>query len=106
MSHPARAVATAALADRPWQAATRSRLAAASARLAALLAPLGDGAANALFYWQPCAEAVAMHDFLAQRGILVRLFSDIPGLRFGLPGNETEWQRLAAAIEEWKTKTP
>jgi cobalamin biosynthetic protein CobC len=106
VSHPARAVATAALVDRPWQAVTRSRLATASGRLATLLAPLGDGATNALFYWLPCAEAVAMHDFLAQRGILVRLFSDIPGLRFGLPGNETEWQRLATAIEEWKTKTP
>jgi cobalamin biosynthetic protein CobC len=104
VSHPARAVATAALADRPWQTATRRTLAAASARLAVLLAPLGEGVGNALFHWLPCAEATALHDFLAQRGILVRLFSDIPGLRFGLPGNETEWQRLAAAIEEWKQR--
>lgn len=104
VSHPARAVAAAALADRSWQAATRSKLAAASARLAALLAPLGEGIGNALFHWLPCAEATAVHDFLAQRGILVRLFSDIPGLRFGLPGNETEWQRLAVAIEEWKQR--
>ncbi|MBK8524671.1 MAG: threonine-phosphate decarboxylase [Betaproteobacteria bacterium] len=106
VSNPSRAVATAALADRLWQTATRRTLAAASARLAALLAPLGEGGGNALFHWLPCAEATALHDFLALRGILVRLFSDIPGLRFGLPGNETEWQRLAAAIEEWKTKTP
>jgi cobalamin biosynthetic protein CobC len=106
VSHPARAVATAALADSPWQTATRRTLDTASARLAALLAPLGEGATSTLFYWLPCAEAAALHDFLAQRGILVRFFSDIPGLRFGLPGNETEWQRLAAAIEEWKTKTP
>jgi cobalamin biosynthetic protein CobC len=104
VSHPARAVATAALADRIWQATARGKLSAASERLAALLAPLGDGAGNALFHWLPCAEATALHDFLAQRGILVRLFSDIPGLRFGLPGNETEWQRLAAAIEEWKQR--
>ncbi|MDQ5904561.1 MAG: cobalamin biosynthesis protein CobC, partial [Pseudomonadota bacterium] len=65
-----------------------------------------EGGGNALFHWLPCAEATALQDYLAQRGILVRFFSDIPGLRFGLPGNETEWQRLAAAIEEWKTKTP
>lgn len=111
VSGPARAVAAAALADSAWQAAARQQLVSASERLAKLLAPLGagdeSGVRTELFYWQPCAEAVAMHDFLAQRGILVRLFStgtEIPGLRFGLPGNEPEWQRLAAAVNEWESK--
>ncbi|MFA7292507.1 MAG: threonine-phosphate decarboxylase CobD [Rhodocyclaceae bacterium] len=108
VSGPARAVAAAALADSAWQATARQQLALASERLAQLLAPLGEGAESGvrteLFYWLPCAEAVALHDFLAQRGILVRLFSDIPGLRFGLPGNEPEWQRLAAAINDWESK--
>lgn len=106
ISGPARAVAAAALADRDWQAGMRGTLAAASQRLAALLAPLGESTGTALFRWLPRADAVALHDFLAQRGILVRLFSEIPGLRIGLPGNENEWQRLAAALAEWTRKNP
>jgi cobalamin biosynthetic protein CobC len=104
VSGPARAVAMAALADSAWQAAARRQLAAASERLAQLLAPLGEGKPTELFYWLPCAEALALHDFLAQHGILVRLFSDIPGLRFGLPGNENEWRRLQGAITEWNSR--
>lgn len=104
ISGPARAVACAALADSTWQATMRETLAASSQRLSALLAPLGDNSGTALFRWLPTANAVALHDFLAQRGILVRLFSEIPGLRFGLPDNENDWQRLAAAIAEWKTR--
>jgi cobalamin biosynthetic protein CobC len=106
VSGPARAVAAAALADTQWQAGARAHLVAASSRLAQVLAPLGEGTTTALFHWLPCADAVALHDFLAQRGLLVRLFSDLPGIRIGLPATETEWQRLVAAIEQWKTKTP
>ncbi|MFC5299737.1 threonine-phosphate decarboxylase CobD [Azospira restricta] len=101
LSGPSRAVAQAALADRDWQAATRARLAADGERLRALLAPLGEVRANPLFCWLPTDHAQALHDFLAARGILVRLFADLPGLRFGLPGDESEWQRLAAALTEW-----
>ena len=106
LSNPARAVAAAALADHDWQAATRIKLAAARERLGAILAPLGEGTDHTLFHWLPCVDAVALYDFLAQRGILVRLFADIPGLRFGLPGSKPEWQRLAAAINQWKAETP
>lgn len=104
LSGPARAAARGALADRDWQAATRARLSADGERLRALLAPLaGDGQAVAdpLFCWQPTGRAQALHDFLAARGILVRLFADVPGVRVGLPGDESEWRRLAAAIDEW-----
>lgn len=111
VSGPSRAAAQAALADRDWQVAMRARLAADSERLRALLAPLaGDNppGVNPLFCWLPDAStpsrAQALHDFLAARGILVRLFADIPGLRFGLPGNESEWQRLAAALDDWRTQ--
>ena len=105
LSGPTRRVVGAALADRPWQAATQSRLLADSARLAALLAPQVDAAADealratALFVWWRSARARGLHDALARRGILVRAFDDPAGLRFGLPAGETEWQRLAAALE-------
>jgi len=107
VSGPARVVAAAALSDRGWQANARLQLAAAGQRLGQLLAPLGAGADARLFHWLPCDNAQALHDFLAQRGILVRLFpdgADIPGLRFALPGNDNEWQRLSVAIHEWKTR--
>ncbi|MBI2308004.1 MAG: threonine-phosphate decarboxylase [Rhodocyclales bacterium] len=111
VSGPSRAVAQGALADRAWQAAMRVQLAADSERLRALLAPLaadGDEStrprANPLFCWLPYGQAPALHDFLAAHGILVRLFPDLPGLRFGLPGNESEWQRLAAALTDWSTR--
>ena len=98
---PARAVATAALADRAWQAATRASLAAASRRLAALLdgRGLGGGGGTALFQWRPCGDAARLHTRLAEHGILTRLFIDPPGLRFGLPGSEGDWSRLDAALE-------
>ena len=96
---PARFVAAAALADRDWQAATRARLARDSRRLADLLERFGAVRRNALFCWLPVAAAVAIHDALARQGVLTRLFTDSPcGLRFGLPGSEEEWQRLAAAL--------
>ncbi len=106
VSGPSRLVAQGALADRDWQAAARTQLAAGSERLRAMLAPFGDVQATPLFCWLPTANAQALHDFLAARGILVRLFADVPGVRVGLPGNEPEWQRLAGALNGWKTKTP
>ncbi len=108
VSGPSRIVAQEALADRDWQAAARTRLAAGSERLRALLAPLVAPAAEVqatlLFCWLPTHDAQALHDFLAARGILVRLFAEstgTPGIRVGLPGSESEWQRLAEALGAW-----
>lgn len=100
VSGPARAVTAAALADRPWQETTRRRLNADSARLGALLDRhgLADGGGTALFQWRPTPDAVAIHARLAEQAILTRLFETPAGLRFGLPGPETEWERLAAAL--------
>lgn len=100
VSAPARVVTIAALADRAWQDATRHRLAAASQRLAELLARHGfeDGGGTALFQWRPRADAAAIHAHLASQGILTRLFAAPAGLRFGLPGTEAEWARLDAAL--------
>ncbi|WP_374481294.1 threonine-phosphate decarboxylase CobD [Zoogloea sp.] len=100
VSGPARAVTAAALADRAWQHAARERLVADSRRLAALLdrSGLSGGAGTALFQWRPTLRAVDIHARLAEQGILTRLFETPSSLRFGLPGNETEWSRLAAAL--------
>lgn len=100
VSGPARAVTAAALADRAWQAEARQRLNADSARLAALLDRYGlaGGGGTALFQWRPMPEAAAVHARLAEQAVLTRLFETPAGLRFGLPGPETEWARLEAAL--------
>jgi cobalamin biosynthetic protein CobC len=67
-----------------------------------LLAPLGEVKATALFATLTTPHANELHEFLARRGILTRRFDQQPLLRFGLPGDETGWQRLAAALNEWK----
>ena len=105
LSGPARAVARAALADHAWQAAMRLRLKREGERLASLLREhhLGQPRGTPLFQWLPHARAAAIHEALARRGILVRLYDetpDPPSLRFGLPGGEEAWARLAAALEQ------
>ncbi|MGE5492463.1 MAG: threonine-phosphate decarboxylase CobD [Actinomycetota bacterium] len=104
VSGPAREAAKLALADTAWQAEARLRLATDSRRLAELLAPLGEVTATPLFATLSTDKAKALFGFLARRGILVRHYDLQPLLRFGLPGNETEWQRLAAVLEEWNTR--
>ena len=95
---PARAAARLALADRTWQSAQRSALAAASARLQTLLAPLGEVRATALFATVATPHAARWHGELARRAILTRLFADPALLRFGLPADAAGWQRLADAL--------
>lgn len=101
VSGPAREAARLALADTAWQQDTRQRLAADSRRLAELLSPLGEVAATPLFAALTTDQAEALAGFLARRGILVRHYDPQPLLRFGLPGNEADWRRLAAALHEW-----
>lgn len=101
VSGPARVATTAALRDTDWQTRTRHRLAEDGARLAQLLAPLGDVRGTALFAYIACRNAVAAAEFFARRGIFVRQFDS--ALRFGLPDDEAAWQRLADAIHEWGT---
>lgn len=99
---PSRRVAAAALADADWQAAARARLPAAGQRLASLLAAngLAPRGGSALFQWVPTEQAATIHDALARTGILTRLFTDPSALRFGLPGPETDWERLATALAQ------
>lgn len=104
VSGPAREVARQALADSAWQTEARCFLAAASSRLHTLLAPFGDTASTPLFVALDTSEADALADFLAGRGILVRAFPGQPLLRFGLPADDHEWGRLAAALDAWRNR--
>jgi len=102
VAHPSRAVARQALEDFDWQEATRKRLAASSQGLAEFLSPLGDVARTALFCTLKTQRSCELAEHFARRAILVRHFEQHGLVRFGLPGSEVAWQRLARAISEWK----
>ena len=103
VSGPAREVARLALQDQDWQNAARDQLSAATLRLKNLLQGLGEIKSTDLFVTLTSPQAEELHLFLAKRGILTRIFEQQPLLRFGLPGAETEWQRLSQALNDWKT---
>jgi len=99
---PSRFVTTLALRDTAWQQQARHSLALAAQRLSGLLTQHGllpDGGCG-LFQWLCCSDAQNVHEQLAQRGILTRLFDQPHSVRFGLPREEAQWQRLVAALSE------
>lgn len=99
---PSRYITTLALHDSAWQQTTRHALAQAAQRLSALLKQHGltpDGGCG-LFQWVCCADAQSVHEQLAQRGILTRLFEQPQSVRFGLPRDEAQWTRLSVALSE------
>ena len=102
LAGPARCVATAALRDRAWQQRTRMALPAQATRLQALLSTHGLPPAGgcALFQYVCTPRAAALHEALARRGILTRLFAQPVGLRLGLPGTQADWQRLDQALAD------
>ena len=87
-----------ALADSAWQQATRVQLLAASQQLATLLAPLGKVERTALFCTLRTPHPAALAEHFARHAILLRRFDEHGLLRFGLPGDEAGWQRLATVI--------
>lgn len=103
VSGPGRAAARLALQDATWQATARQRLSADGERLRQLLAPFGEVKATALFATLNAPQAGELHEHLARRAILTRRFEQQPLLRCGLPGDEAGWQRLAAALNDWKS---
>lgn len=102
VSGPAREAARLALSDTAWQAAMRPKIMADGRRLQQLLAPLGEAKSAGLFATLTTAHSVELHEALARQGILVRRYDQLPLVRFGLPGCEAEWQRLATALSTWK----
>lgn len=119
VSHPARWIGSQALVDDVWHRAhtqqLRESMAAWNACLVRCLAdtPVTRIRSSALFVsaWAPAAWCEAMYTALAERGVLIRLFSgeDATGeqdqgiLRFGLPKAHelsTLASLLTAAIDE------
>jgi cobalamin biosynthesis protein CobC len=101
VSGPAIAIGTKALADLAWTDAMRDRLGQEAARLDGLLE--GNGwrivGGTRLFRLAAKADARAAFERLMAAGILARPFADAPDwLRFGIPGDESAWRRLAGAL--------
>jgi cobalamin biosynthetic protein CobC len=101
VSGPAITIGIRALADSDWLEAMRARLGKDAARLDALL--LGVGwrivGGTRLFRLAAHADARAAFMRLLAAGILARPFADEPTwLRFGTPGDENAWERLARAL--------
>lgn len=105
ISGPAIAIGTAAYCDRAWQSLQRGRLAQGSARLAELLSNHGmdDVGGTANFRLCHAVDAPGLFTHLCRAGILVRPFVDRPDqLRLGIPGTDTDWARLEAALHSWR----
>jgi cobalamin biosynthetic protein CobC len=105
VSGPACEIATAALRDTTWIAATRTRLAADRKRLDGVLARAGLKVIGGtdLFGLFEARDGVDVLDHFARAGILVRGFAAAPQrYRFGLPADEAAWQRLEAACAKLK----
>ena len=101
VSGVALAVGEAALGDRDWQAATRMRLQSDVRRLDRLATASGWTlvGGTALYRTYETPSALAARDGLARQRIWSRVFPySQTWLRLGLPGSETEWQRVGAAL--------
>ena len=101
VSGPAIAIGEMALADYEWARAMRKRLEAAACRLDAALteAEIEVVGGTSLFRLVRTSAAESLFEHLGRAGILVRRFSEYATwLRIGLPGNETSWDRLRAAL--------
>ncbi|WP_409264826.1 threonine-phosphate decarboxylase CobD [Pseudomonas sp. KCJK9000] len=104
---PTRVLAQACFADQQAHRAQIERCAQASQRLAVVL--LNHGLAPSggcdLFQYVRSEQAAALHEFLARRGILVRLFEQPGAVRLGLPATAADEQRLAQALADYQKET-
>ncbi|KNH20824.1 threonine-phosphate decarboxylase [Pseudomonas syringae] len=103
VSGPTRVLGQACLTDTDGHTRQRIRTDEAGERLALLLEQYGfkPQGGCALFQWLITERAEALHEFMARRGILLRLFTHTSSLRFGLPADESDWQRLEQALEAY-----
>ncbi|SDA87097.1 L-threonine O-3-phosphate decarboxylase [Pseudomonas sp. NFACC15-1] len=108
VSGPTRVLGQACLLDSAAHADQRQRCEATSQRLALLLERHGfkpQGGCG-LFQWLVTEHAQGLHDFMAHRGILLRLFVNTSSLRFGLPADDSEFLRLEQAFEAYAKDNP
>ena len=101
VSGPALAIGAAALADTAWLRSTAARLKNDGTQLDTMLAKAGFVllGGTPLFRLAQHDEAAKLVERLGQQGIHVRAFPHQPcWLRFGLPGSDTAFRRLGAAL--------
>lgn len=106
VSGPAAVVGAVALADEGWAQSTRVRLKAASARLDGVLvrAGLAIVGGTSLFRLVETPGAADLFEYLARAAILVRRFqAHTSWLRFGIPADDTAFDRLNAALSTWRS---
>ncbi|WP_282387084.1 MULTISPECIES: threonine-phosphate decarboxylase CobD [unclassified Pseudomonas] len=108
VSGPTRVLGTACLQDTEGHTRQRIRSDEASERLVALLTRCGFAPQGgcALFQWLITEHAEALHEFLARRGILLRLFSHNSSVRFGLPADAAQALRLEQALQAFAKDHP
>jgi cobalamin biosynthetic protein CobC len=100
---PAIEIGRRALSDDAWLRDTTQRVEADSKRLDALLAQNGFDVLGGTFLFRLTRHPDALRhiETLARHGIHVRRFAREPSwLRFGLPGNDAEFSRLARALSQ------
>jgi len=101
VSGTAIAIGRCALRDHDWAAATSARLVGEAQRLDGIIQAQGWTLVGGtpLFRLYDAGDAHAAQARLAAARIWSRVFAGRPGwLRLGLPGDETEWARLTAAL--------
>ncbi|MEJ0053059.1 MAG: threonine-phosphate decarboxylase CobD [Methylovirgula sp.] len=102
VSGPAIEIGATALADKDWLVNAAARLAQLAARLDALLTAAGFSilGGTPLFRLARHQHAAQWFQKFGRHGILTRPFPERPDwLRFGLPGAEADWARLAEALK-------
>ena len=103
ISGPALQIGEKALSDVNWQESQRSALKVAATRLDDTLTAHGVSVigGTSLFRLIEHDNAKSLYSHLLKHRIYVRHFPDHPSwLRLGLPGDETGWRRLGAALAE------
>lgn len=104
VSGPARWIGLACVHHSERQQQQRQQLHQVSQRLNRLLVhhrfPIMGG--TAFFQWLVTEQAAALYQHCAQRGILLRHFPELQGLRLGLPATEADWQRLEQSLSSFR----
>jgi cobalamin biosynthetic protein CobC len=101
VSGPAIEIGARALADQAWISDMQETLSFQSRRLNEMLVAhkLSIAGGTDLFTLIETEQAPALYTAFGQAGILVRRFEEPTNwLRIGLPGADSEWQRLEAAL--------
>lgn len=105
LTGPTRFIAKQALLDKAWQVRSCEELSNASVRLSQLLKEhgLSPEGGTAFFQWLNHAKAKEIYEACARKGILTRYFeagenNKLPSVRFGLPYQDKQWQRLTQVL--------